>query len=354
MKRQIASLLACLMILLLAGCRGQGGPSSAQTSAPPAEKTVTVENLTVELPRDLDTAAARKAMESLPALMAGSGVKIGEVSVTYGTSYAATAQALNAGGVKLAFLPAQDFVQFGGGAVPVLADARQALRVDSETPGDWNAETVQTKDGWTAGTFSLLCAAPTEYGKNLASRTEGGGTLTWTELDQARWGVLAKDSLAGYQCLELWLEDRYEDNGVEDLSHVTAYDSWEDLLRAAAEGKIDLFPLMPDLRQQYAALWTMEPTRTDESGARGFGRGEEIVKELPVVAVTQRLYQWVAAVTPGDAAVNGTQFCQALEQALEQAFSDPADRLAALGAEHYAPVQASDLNGLRRLMTGES
>lgn len=352
MKRQLWGLLICLTLLLLAGCRGQNqsASSSAQTSAQSAEETLTIEELTVELPRDLDTTAARKALEALPVLMAEDGVEIGKVTVTYGTSYAATAQALSAGGVKLAFLPAQDFIRFGGDAVPILADARQTLQTDSENPDDWNQDAAQAEDGWTAGTFSLICAAPTEYGRNLASRTGNGRTLTWTELDQAHWGVLGKDSMAGYQCLELWLEDQYEGNGLEDLSHVTSYDSWEDLLRAAAEEKIDLFPLMPDLRGEYAQLWTMETTHTGESGVRGFGRKAEIVRELPVVAVTQRLYQWVAAVTPADADVNSQQFCQALEQALEQVFPDAAERLAALGAEHYAPVQAEDLNGLRRLL----
>jgi hypothetical protein len=70
------------------------------------------------------------------------------------------------------------------------------------------------------------------------------------------------------------------------------------------------------------------------------------------VAVTPRLYAWVAAVTPKKDAVNTEQFREALESALEKAFSGPAERQAAIGAEHYAPVEPGDLDGLRRLLLG--
>ena len=355
MKRQMFGLLAGLLALSLTGCGGTGGAaSSSGASSSPSQQPLSLSELKVELPRNLDTAAARKAMEALPGLMRKDGVEIGAVAVTYGTSYAATGQALGDGGVQLAFLPAQDWIRFGGDSVPILADARPALSVDSADPNAWNAAPVAAAEGWSEGTFALICASPTEYGKNLAARTKGGKSLTWAELDQARWGVLDSDSTAGYRCVELWLQDAYEDNGIEDLSRVTTYGSWEDLLRAAADGQIDLLPLLPELREEYAEVWTMDATRTAQSGMHGFGRPGEIVGELPAVAVTPRLQQWVAAVTPGDAAVNDPRFVQALETALEQAFSDPAARLAALGAEHYAPVAASDLDGLRRLTAGMS
>jgi len=284
----------------------------------------------VEPPRTPDAAAASAALEAVPELL-GDGVEVGRVTVTFGTSYAATAQALEQGGVDLAFLPAADFIRCGSAAEPILAAAPQR--------------------GGTAGTLSQICTSPTEYGEKLAGRT---AAPTWNELDHARWGVLERDSLAGYQCLELWLEDNYEGSGVEDLSNVAVYAGWEELLRAAAAGEIDLFPLPSELRETYGQLWTMDATRTDAAGARGFGRERSMEQELGVLDTTPRLYAWVAAVSPQSAELTREPFPAALADALEQALPDPAVRLSVMGAEHYAAIRPEDLDGMRRLMMGET
>jgi len=355
MKKCALALALALLLTAASGCAGRNGggtSESAADSSAGSEETLTLSSLSVELPRELDTAAAGKAMAELPERMAEFGVKIGSVSVTYGTSHAATGQALADGGVQLAFLPAADFLACGGGAAPILADAQPALSADGTDPAAWNTADLRESGGWSAGTFALICAAPTELGENLAARAAAGGKLSWEEISRARWGVLEETSNPGNRCAELWLEDHFDGNGLADLDSVTVYSGWEDLLRAAAAGEIDLMPLGPEIRQTYADLWTMETTKTGESGAHGFGRGAEILTEVPAVAVTDRLYSWVAAVTPGDAAVNDARFQSALAQALEELFPSPAERQSALGAAHFAPVSSGDLDGLRRLTLG--
>lgn len=350
MKR-CALLLFAALLLVCAGC-GKKEPAAAASSQPEkSAETVDVGTLAIELPRGLDTAAARDAVERLPELLAEDGVTADGVVVTYGTSYAATAAALDAGGVDAAFLPAEDFTVCCAGAVPILADARPALSA-GDSPSDWNGAAPAETETLEAGTFALLCAAPTEYGGNLAARAESGNALTWEELSRARWGVLSEESPAGYRCAELWLSDNYADSDLRDLDSVTVCDGWRELLQAAADGEIDLLTVSPEARESCARLWTMDTTRTDDSGARGFGRETDIHRELPCVAVLPRLYSWVTAVTPEKAAVNTETFRTALERALEQIFSGPAERQAAIGAEHYAPVEPEDLDGLRRLTLG--
>ena len=110
-------------------------------------------------------------------------------------------------------------------------------------------------DGGMPGRRMLLCAADTEYGRNLASRK----APTWTELDRARWGVVAGD-LWGHDAVELWLADNYGGNGLEDLSGVTAYDDWEELFSAVGRGEVDVFPATADLpgTAEYAVLGETE------------------------------------------------------------------------------------------------
>lgn len=339
------SLLLCLL-LGLSGC-GQVPDSSSASEEP---DPIRLETLTVELPRELDTAGAEAAMERLPQLLSQQGVEVGQVDVTFGTSYGATAAALEEGGVQLAFLPAETFVELCETAVPVLADAAPTLTLTEQSPlTEWNAQPAQRAAGYTAGTYAMVCAGPSQYGQKLAGLAQDR-SLTWEELAHARWGVLDGDSLAGYQCLELWLEDRYEGSGITDLPDVTAYSGWEELLRAAAEEQVDCIPLPADLREEKQELWTLEKSRTDAAGQSGFGRAAPIAQELPVLALTPRLYSFVAAVSGQEETLCQPAFQTALQAALEQAFSDPADRLAALGAAWYAPVEPEDLAGLRRLL----
>ena len=325
-----------LAALLLAGCGQRTDPapapsgSSPSASAPETE-ALTIPELTVELPREVDRKAARAAMEQLPRELAAEGVTVEAVSLTFGSSHAATAEAVARGGVQLALLPAEDLVKFGGGAAVILGDARE--------------------NGDEAGTMARICAGPTAYGGKLteqAVRRE----LTWQELDHARWGVLGESSPGGYQCPELWLEDHYEGNGIGDLSSVTVYGGWEELLRAAAEGEIDLFPLEPAAAETYAGAWTVESTQTAAGGLRGFGRPAAMEEEVTVLAETERLCSVAAAVTPEDAAVNDPRFAGALCRALNRLCGGPAERKAALGAERFTPIEDGDLNGLRRLCFG--
>jgi ABC-type phosphate/phosphonate transport system substrate-binding protein len=345
-----AALLSAAAVLTGCGAPAVPAASSAASSAAasPADTPLTIETLQVELPRTLDTQAGRAAMEALPARLAEQGVEVGAVSVTFGTSYAATAAALDQGGVQLAFLPAADFVKESKSAVPLLADAYALPEYDAD-PAAWS-DAYDDSDVTAAGAYLLLCTAPTAYGENLAARTASGHALSLRELQSARWGCTE----TGLPYLELWLEDHCEGGGCADLPQLTAYDDWGSLLRAAAAGDVDALLLPPNAREDYAALWTMDVGKTDAGGSGGFGRSADIFSEVRVIGVTERLYTFVAAVTPEDPAVNSPQFQQALETALEQVFADDADRLAAIGAERYAAVAPENLDGLRRLTFGQA
>lgn len=360
MKKLIPLCLAALLLLSAVGCGSRQGVSSSSeepssSSEEPAAQAITIDRLSVELSRtgtDTDPAAAEQLAALLQKELADGGVTVNRITVTFGTSYSATAEALSQGGVQLAFLPATDLILSGGDAVPLLAAAEPALSNDSTEPADWNGDGHATAvaSGLCAGSRALLCAAPTEYGKNLANRVSAGKTLSWTELDHARWGVLDQSSDGGYRCTDLWLADHYGGSEIPDLSDVTTYDSYEDLLRAAAAGKIDVFPLRADARMDYAAAWTLEKTRTDAGGIGGFGREASIWNDVTVIGVTERLYSFAAAVTPRDEAVNSETFRTALETALLNIGRTRPELLDTLGAAYFAPVSSSDFNGLRRLL----
>lgn len=292
MKRRVFA--AALAALLLTGCGSRGESGSASSQEAP-EEPVVIGTLALELPAGGDADAARAFADSLPEAMAALGVEIGRVELSFSPSPAATAQALAEGGVDLAFLPAEDFLRAGGG-LAILADG-----------------TPDTSGTLVPGERAEIVTAGTEYGRRLAARTDP----SWEELAHARWGVLGQESRAGYRCLDLWLCDNYEDNGIRDLPEVTVYDDWDALLQAAEAGDIDALPLKPGLRTE----------------------------KLSLLAETEGIVAQVAAVRE-DAALQSRAFALALEAAVSRL--PEGQREALLGAKDFVSLPDGGLNAARR------
>lgn len=292
MKRRVFA--AALAALLLTGCGSRGESGSASSQEAP-EEPVVIGTLALELPAGGDADAARAFADSLPEAMAALGVEIGRVELSFSPSPAATAQALAEGGVDLAFLPAEDFLRAGGG-LAILADG-----------------TPDTSGTLVPGERAEIVTAGTDYGRRLAARTDP----SWEELAHARWGVLGQESRAGYRCLDLWLCDNYEDNGIRDLPEVTVYDDWAALLQAAEAGDIDALPLKPGLRTE----------------------------KLSLLAETEGIVAQVAAVRE-DAALQSRAFALALEAAVSRLPEGQRDAL--LGAKDFVSLPDGGLNAARR------
>lgn len=373
-KRWLSMLLALTLMLTVSGCKRRIDPPSEEV-LPPQEEPVepvtpteplALETLRVEISRnDADAALVVRAARELPDLLqacfaqAKEPVNIDRVIVTVGTTPAATAQSLTQGGIDLAFLPAEAFVLGGGEYCVLLGDAPQPAILpegESTDPADWNRGEKTYADAaadWVGGTGSLICAAPTEYGRRLVKRAESGKPLTWTELDKARWGVLEEASQGGWRCANLYLADHYEGNLLADLSDVTVYDSYEDLLRAAAEETVDVLVLRKDARMDVASAWMQDLGRADETGLRGFGRNLPVWEEVRCIAVTETLYDTVAAVAPGRDDLSGDRFAAALRQVLERLYEEEPELMGTLGSAQFAPLTDEALDPLRRALTIE-
>lgn len=336
MKRWFAVLLwAALFCLCAAGCgdvqEEPAVPVSGQEGE--TESPLHLERLTVEFAAqgqaDTLMAQVQRMPEKLKLALLEAGVTVDRLQVTLGASAAATVQAVDQGGVDLAFLPAQGYVEAGGGGVPLLADG---------------------EDGQ-PGQQGLLCTAPTEYGQSLLRRATSGKTLTWEELNQARWGVLDQESDLGHRYLSLWLADGYEGNTLVDLRQVTVYGSYEELLRAAAAEEIDLFPATDAVLADWEDAWTMDVTRADEVGRRGFGREEPLSAEVSAIGTTERSVTRLAVVRE-DETLTSPAFAAALAEALTALHQDE-DWMALAGGAAYVPATAEQLTPLRRLLTLE-
>ena len=353
MKKGRLLLAFAALLALLAGC---GEETEEQTPPQDEETVLQVEHLAVEIPKNgmdaqrlMETAAALP--DQLIAALADHGVEVGTVSISIGAAPTTSAQAVAEGGVDVVFVPADAFVEAGDGAVPILASGEQCADRDGTDIALWNGGGDAS---YTVGTQSLLCTGPSEYGENLAEKAAGDTGMTWAELERARWGVLEEASLPGYRAVDLWLADHYEGHRLSDLPDVTVYQGYEALLRAAAAGEIDVFPLRADVREDWAQAWTLEPTRTDDTGASGLGRPASIWEEVQVVGVTERFYTWVVAAAPEAEELADGPFAAALQAALADLRQQEPELAEVFGELPYTPIQNGDLDPLRRLLTLEA
>lgn len=331
--RKISLLLTCVLLAgILSGCGARKTASSSAGTSAPGDKPLHLKELNVELTRtDGNLEALQSVLGTLPDTLKSAlnerCVEVDEIHVTVGTSASATCEALKGGSVDLAFLPADSFAALDGGRA-ILAAGPLCPAVKGTDPADWNGN-YGDKAGGDVGNRALICAAATEYGKNLAGRISGGGTLTWEELNHARWGVLDQSSQPGYQCVELWLEDHYEGMGLADLSDVKTYSTEKELISAAAEGGIDVFPVQADTRACDTEEWP------------------EIQTQAAVLGVSGKLYTWVGAASAE--LENSTRFQEALMDAINAIQKDNEQMALIFGGDSYITVKDSALDGMRRL-----
>ena len=321
--RKIGYLLSVLLLLsLAAGCGTSGGSSLAQggavygcsSSGGSSDTVLRLETLNLELPRSGDnTAELAAALQEFPSALksalAQSGVEADSLHVTVGTSTSATCSALSAGGVDVAFLPTEDFTRYGEGLAGILGDG----------------------EGIPGGQVQI-CTASTERGKALANVAKDGEGIPWDKLNEANWGVVkeSEGSVSLTAAASLWLWNEYAGNTISDLSHVTFYDSYDNLARAVDAGDVDVFPLPVDQLTKLAG-GLADSTALCTSGAL--------------------LYDWVAAVKSDNADLLDQRFSTALAGAVEKLCKEDPDRAKAFGAAHFQTVNDDQLDATRRLWT---
>ena len=306
MKKFVALLLAALMVL---GCTAMA-------------ETVKMDELTFQFVPSKDADVIITGTANLPALvkaeMAKLGYDIGEVKISVSTSYEACGEAMAAGAIDIGWLPGGTYAIFSQNKEVdvILTATRDGLSNDSTDPATWNGDANKTLPTDQQVTFyrSLIYAAPTEYGKQLAAKINNGEKLTWEELDKAVWAVGNTSSSAGYIYPTLWLMENY-DKKVSDLSNVVQLGYADAFAQAAAE-QVDIIVCYADGRRDYEAAWNTATDAKDATGKAGMGRTDTIWNELNVIGVTAGIYNDTVAVTTANPEIYNPEFMTALQTAL--------------------------------------
>ena len=343
MKKFVALLLATMMML---GCIALAD-------------NVKMDELTFQFVPSKDADVIITGTANLPELvkaeMAKLGYDIGEVKISVSTSYEACGEAMAAGAIDIGWLPGGTYAIFSQNkeVEVILTATRDGLSNDSEDPATWNGDANKTLPTTEQVTFyrSLVYAAPTEYGKQLAAKVNAGEKLTWEELDKATWAVGNTSSSAGYIYPTLWLMENY-DKKVSDLSNVVQLGYADAFAQAAAE-QVDIIVCYADGRRDYEAAWNTATDAKDATGKAGMGRTDSIWNELNVIGVTDGIYNDTVAVTTANPEIYNPEFMAALQTALINIINTEEGKAIFSVYSHagYAVAQDSDYDAARAALT---
>ena len=321
---------------------------------------VSMDKLTFQFVPSKDADVIITGTKNLPELvkaeMAKLGYEIGEVEISVGTSYEATGEAMCAGAIDIGWLPGGTYAIYSQAKEVdvVLTATRAGLSNDSTDPKTWNGDANKTLPTDEQVTFyrSLIYAAPTEYGKQLAAKVNAGETLTWEELDKATWAVGNTSSSAGYIYPTMWLMANYDGKKVSDLSNVVQLGYADAFAQAAAE-QVDIIVCYADGRRDYEAAWNTATDSADSTGKAGMGRTDSIWNELNVIGVTEGIYNDTVAITTANADVYNPEFVSALQTALINIINTEEGKAIFSVYSHtgYAIATDADYNGARTALT---
>ena len=207
-------------------CGNNGANDTASTNDTQSTETTdgntSLDKLTVQFVPSRDPDEIITVTEPLKGMLkdelANEGYDVENVDISVGTSYEATGEAMSAGTVDVGFIPGGTFVTYDDGVDVILTATRNGLSVESDDPKEWNDNApIENVEDQVTFYRALVLAGPSEKGKALAEKVNGGQDLTWEELDELNWAIMGPTSSAGYLYPSLWMNDKF-DHTISDLS----------------------------------------------------------------------------------------------------------------------------------------
>ncbi|MBE5973754.1 phosphate/phosphite/phosphonate ABC transporter substrate-binding protein [Lacrimispora xylanisolvens] len=308
MKKSVSVLMAAaLCASMIGGCSGAGKTGApAETTAAGTESTSSAAGATTAA----ETKAENKKIDKLNVYFVPSrepqeivtateplkgllktelgkeGYDIGEVVITVGTSYEAVGEALSAGTADIGFIPGGTYVLYDDGAEVLLTATRDGLSKNSDSAKDWNdGKATEAATNQATSYRALIIAGPSDKGKALAAKINGGQALTFEDLDGVNWSVMSSSSSAGYIYPSLWLQKNFEKN-ILNLSHAVQSDSYGSAFARLASGQVDVLCTYADARRDYEEKWKSE-----------YGRTGSIWEETNVIGVTPPIFNDTVSVS---------------------------------------------------------
>lgn len=275
----------------------------------------------VEVPGDLIEASKTFATD-FSARLIEKGYEVAKIQFSVAPTHQEAAQALVDQSVDLAFLPVLAYADhMDDGLQYFLSTTHPQLNMDPTVPGVYDQKAdLTTVTELLPYRHSLIYTGPSDYGKALKAKQASGETLTWIDINQAKWCHIVVTSLDGYIYPSLWLIDTYERRMGELYDHTLVEKGYKDMFAQLASRDCDIAVGPDTLRYDYETLWMQ--SKDDE----GFGRDTSIWNDIGVIGVTGKIYDDVWALrktSDSEDEVLTPEFILAIKETLLEMASDP-------------------------------
>ena len=320
MKRILTvSLAAALSLGLLAGCGSSAGDGASDNE--PAPIVGETEHLHLLLPSTAGAAVVAQRGDAFCAAlqqeMADRGWTVDEVTVSVAATEASSGKALDDGTADVVVFPASQYFTYSDDTDLLMTATRPGLSVNTTDAADWNGsvDAVTYTDEDCPYSRTLICSTVSDKGRALAQKAKDG-TLTWEDLESAKWMYAKATSSSDFFYPDLWLTQQFGKT-LEDLPNLMAIDGYGALMAEASRGEADVVVLAADLRVDYNTAWQLESDDMDYTGKMGLSRADSIFNELQVLGVTEPIYGDVLAVRTDEEPFADADFQTALIGAMD-------------------------------------
>lgn len=335
MKKLLTILLAVLMIFGLAGCSNSNGDKGGDDDATNAE---VIDELNIAFvpskPADAILAAAEPLKDMLKEKLADKGYTVNNVNITVGTDFAVVGEGMESGSIDVGFLNSSTYILYDD-AVDLLlvalrngvgdADGRVILPEEGITP--WNEGITTDATELASGYAGLVYVnVATEKGADLYQKTLDG-TLTWEDIDSARWNSSSTTSGSGYIYPSLWINETFgegagnEKRTIASLSSVTTDVAYSTMMDNLLSGQTDVIVGYADIRKDEASTTSFEAMYAEDIASGKYTNVWDIIKIIGASDFIMNDNISVAKVE-NDAKMT-PEFCKALQEAFIEIGSTP-------------------------------
>lgn len=227
---------------------------------------------------------------------------IDTVSISIADSREDLATDLTTGKIDVAWMDGDTYLTDTNAYTALLALNTNVLSVDSSEPSDW--VDVTTTEEMTDQTRTLIYATTSETGSTLATSE----SIAWSDLVDVSWATI------GTNILDEWIASEYAGHSSEDLSNLTIYSTYDELL--ANVGNHDVI-----VCDAYHAI------------------GNEAFSGATIIGVSEPHYIAVIATTNANVKINNSEFHSAFTSAITNLLANE-EALAILSAYDTASYTA--------------
>ncbi len=320
MKKLLIVLLSVLMVVSLAACG----------SKEPETKDTTIDTLSISFvpskPADAIIAAAEPLKEMLKTKLAEKGFVVENVTIDVGTNFAVVGEGMVSGTIDVGFLNSGTYILYSDGVDLLLealrsgvgdADGRVIFPEEGITP--WNegitTDAKELASGYAGLTYVNIA---TEKGADIYQKTLDG-TLTWEDLDSARWQSSSTTSGSGYIYPSLWLNNEFgegagnEKRTIASLSSVTTDVAYSTMMENLLVGNCDVIVGYADIRKDAASTEAFEAAYAAEIAE---GKYENVWDVIKIIGVSDFIMNDCIAVASEKVDEKMTpEFVKALQEA---------------------------------------